>query len=99
MNESELLILRRILDSYWAMSFFGEQASELVGGYTGGPTVGMALLLFENPGVRREWVLMHTKREKSWDALYGSNSILIQFNQNVRDNLERLDKKFEVNNE
>jgi hypothetical protein len=92
LNESEILILTRVLDSLWGWSFFGEQASGLVGGYSGGPTAGVAMFLFENPGVRREWIQLQEKREKSWEVLFRPDTPLHQFNKNIREHLDRLDE-------
>ena len=95
LNETEFLILTQTLDSYRALSFFGQQASELVGGYAGGPSVGLAMFLFENPGVRTEWIQMQEKRQQGWDVLFRPNSSLHQFNQRVNEHLGNLDEQIE----
>ncbi len=96
LNETEILILTQTLDSFWGLAFFGQQASELVGGVSvEGPSVGLAMFLFENPGVRKEWTEIQEKRQQGWDVLFRPNSPLHQFNQRVNEHLATLDEHIE----
>lgn len=91
LSEQEILVLTQTLDSLWAQAFFGQQAAELTGGPWQGPSVGLAMFLFNNPGVRKVWNEMQETREQGWDILFRPDTPLHQLNQRVREHLIKLD--------
>ena len=91
LTETEYLRLSRTLDSVWAQGFFGRQSALLVGGPSQGPEAGLAIFLFENPGVRAIWNEIYEERQKSWAAVFRPDSPLHESIRRINDRLAELD--------
>jgi hypothetical protein len=95
LTQIEFLRLSQILDSIWAQGFFGRQAALLVGGPSQGPEAGVAIFLFENPGVREIWNDIYAEKQQSWTVVFRPNTPLHESIQRVKDHLADLDSRVE----
>ncbi|NIU12362.1 MAG: hypothetical protein GWN81_26780 [Phycisphaerae bacterium] len=93
LTESEYLKLSRTLDSIWAQGFFGRQSALLVGGPSQGPEAGLAIFLFENPGVRKIWGEIYKERQQNWAVVFRPDSPLHESIRRVNEHLADLDSQ------
>jgi len=94
LSDEEHIVLKRIIDSFWSDSFFGQYATDLVGG-VGGSGVPLALFLYDNPGARKEWTTAKTLRNRKWEILFRPDTPMHRFDDAVDGHLAKLDEQLD----
>ncbi len=98
LSPSEVVALRRLVDSHWFATFFSYQRwYYLDHPAINAPVHGFSQFLFDNPGAREAWLTNRGRRRELSEVIYESTGprAIDKVEKMVVDDLEKLDRAFD----
>ena len=93
LNETETLIVNRLIFSINNSATLESSMRRSIGQSGAVPAALVAIFLYENPGVRRIWLVQTDNQLRYMEQLGTSRSANIQFRDAVAENLAKLDSE------
>jgi hypothetical protein len=92
LSDSEMIVMRRLVDSLYRRARYTSQMSRTLGGPGGAQLRDLAIMLYENPGARRTWESLTKNEVIYFEQMLPSDDFRRNYREEVLAELAKLDE-------